>query len=236
MKKLVKPAAIAFLSLVAELSASQGSAQSCASNLLTSLVLTSYPGQVPTVAATVNNQPMDLALDSGASFGILDDASADKLGLKTEPALPPLGTLFGGIVVGRQTTTSLRLGSIDKTQIVFGVTPFDGAGGGTRRILGADTLDRYNIEFDFGGREFKIYSQAPCNAGAIASVGVAPVAIELHAKKHDRFAVDFRLNGRDLSGFLDTGAQYSVMSLSMARDEFGLDESDPAMGSEMRSV
>ena len=97
---------------------------------------------------------------------------------------------------------------------------------GVDGLIGPDILGRYDAEFDFGGKTFRLFKPHPCAGRAVHwSRSYTVLPFTLTSSGHVRVPVT--LDGRSMDAILDTGAGISVLSMRDANNMFGLGPGSP---------
>jgi predicted aspartyl protease len=193
---------------------------------------TSGDGTV-TVPVSIENHPARLMVDTGAAFSTVDESFARSVGMEPR-AISNGGFLMlgGGIPLWQTATTrSLRLGRLVGLRFTFIVAPSEVLSPEMMGMLGPDVMGAYDVEIDFAGGKFNIFSQDHCPGQVVywTHDAFAQVPMKLDADRH--ITIPVMLDGKQLTAIADTGAARSFMSLEVAKEIFGLDEKNPALKS-----
>ncbi|HWZ51535.1 MAG TPA: retropepsin-like aspartic protease [Granulicella sp.] len=78
-------------------------------------------------------------------------------------------------------------------------------------VLGADTLSSFDIDIDLAGRHLVLYQKQTCAVAAPAWTG-SYSRISAGRSLGDHLCFPVQLEGRNIVAFIDTGAQFSVIS------------------------
>jgi len=174
------------------------------------------------VWAKINDEPVTLLVDSGAERTLLTEATVDRLRLPrdTQHATRTFGIgnptttwdakLPHGIVLGttRFPVDTVTVGRFDINQGPDGIT-VDG-------LLGADILLAFDIDLDLPAHLVTFYrGRRGCSDAAPPWKG-PHIEISGVTTWRDRLLLPFRLDGVSGVAVLDTGAQVSSISRSMA--------------------
>jgi predicted aspartyl protease len=206
----------------------RGAGGACALIPLAQMPLKTRANQL-LVEARINDQPVTLLVDTGAERTLLTEAAVDHLRLPRDPhhATRTFGIgspsaawdarLPNGIVLGptRFPVDSVTVGH-------FGIN--QAAGGSADGLLGADILLAFDVDIDAPAHRITFYrarrecpdAKPPWNEPYTEIPGVST--------RRDRMVVPFKLDGVDGTAVLDTGAQASSISRTMAA-RVGLAES-----------
>ncbi len=173
------------------------------------------------VEAKIEGQPVTLMVDTGAERTLLTEATVNHLHLprdmhratRTFGIGSPTATwdakLPDGIVLG---TTRFPVDTVTVGQ--FAINQI--AGQATDGLLGADILLAFDIDLDLPDHRMTLYrarrecpdATPPWNPPYVSVAGVST--------RRDRLVVPFELDGTNGTAVLDTGAQVSSVSRSMA--------------------
>ena len=166
---------------------------------LAELPMTMKSGHV-TIPASVNGKDATLGIDTGGPFSSLTLAAAHRLGN-----------------VGHR--DDLRIGDheLDRVYMAW-MESFPGVDG----LIAPDVLDKYDAEFDFGGKIFRLFKPHPCADRAVYWTGSTTV-IPFTLTNDGHVRVPVTLDGQNIYAILDTGAPISILSMKDANRMFGLD-------------
>jgi predicted aspartyl protease len=207
-------------------SAQEGWPEDCKLVRVTELPMTLKTGHV-TIAASANGKDLTLGIDSGGFGSSLTKAGVGRLGLSYSARLGAIIPAVGGawISEGNVRLDNLRIGDLALDGVILPeMIAFPGVDG----LIGPDTLSRYDAEFDFGGKTFRLFKPHPCSGRAVywtSSYIVIPFT--LTASGHVRVPVT--LDARSTNAILDTGAGISVLSMRDANSMFDLAPDSPGV-------
>ena len=171
-------------------------------------------GNVPLVLASINGQPTVMILDTGSDTTLLSVPAAQRLGLR--PAgLPALQQAAGGRSVAIPVRLDyLALGqaaSLRPTAMVGQVPP------GLDGVVGLNVLGAYELDLDVPSGRATLYRARPC-ADALPPWTGPYTQLGIQQLRSGHMFVRAELDGRPVSGMLDTGASSTIVSVSTARD------------------
>ena len=184
-------------------------------------------GRVPVITVTGNGLPLSLILDTGAARTVITPTAAERI--KAQPPRIAFQRQMRGIAGSLSSNeVELRSFALGSTPIawrrltVAPVTikaiagiPFDG-------LLGADVLSDFDIDLDLPQHRMTLYEKQSCpNAAPAWSSPFAEIATGRSLDDHLFFPV--RLDDREVSAFIDTGAETSTLSTRKAL-AFGVTE------------
>ncbi|HEY2034836.1 MAG TPA: aspartyl protease family protein, partial [Rhizomicrobium sp.] len=179
------------------------------------------------VPVSINGEKLDFIVDTGSYVTALSSETADKLGLPRRPQNHSAETVFGGFPVTQYVMADrFMIGTLTAYRDNFAVVP-NGALSGIDGLLGSDILAANDIDLDFAGNKFSIFSQSHCYGGVVywTQAGFAQIPIR-HSAWHD-IELDASVDGQAMDAALDTGAPLSVMSLEYAERAFNIDPKSP---------
>lgn len=184
------------------------------------------------VAASIDDVPVSLLLDTGAESGLITEEAARRLGLQADPGryTRVQGTGGAGAVLAHARIERLTIGAMTLAPLSLPVGPLPAipridppvAG-----LLGADALAGFEVELDGPGQRLALY--AP---GADCAPPWPHETISL-SRAGNRLSVTARLDGRPIEALLDTGslsvildraaaARWGVSAGALARDPGGI--------------
>jgi predicted aspartyl protease len=174
----------------------------------------------PIVTLLANGMPVTMLLDTGAETTILTPGVAQRLGAQ-RPQIEFNRQLRG--VAGSMQTNEVELHSFTIGGVaipwrrvrVAPITVASVFSGPLDGILGADSLNSFDIDLDLPNNRITFYTRQICP-------GTAPAWTEPYTtiaagrSKGDHLFFPVQLDGRKISAFIDTGAQSTVLSTSAA--------------------
>ena len=183
--------------------------------------------------ATVNGAPVHFLVDTGAVTSSIDAKVAAQLAL---PSLPGRTTQLIGTDGGRgKRVPKVSIWTLGFGGLAHGAVELaapdrpDQAGPLTQGIIGADVLSRYDLEFDFSGRQLNLYTVDGCDAGSAQfqpwQQPYDTVNLKIaEAKGFEHIAsLPITVDNQALEMALDTGATRTKVMLGAAV-KLGLDE------------
>lgn len=178
----------------------------------------------PIATVTVNGQPLDMLVESGASVSMMPASTAEQLKLPLH--LMPFGTYMyghtGAVQASRTWVKTLGFGAAELKNVLFVVGGSE-LGQGIQGILGRNVLALGDTEYDLAhGIVRLVFPKGDCEAVSMAYWAKdAPVIVARFAPKlrHDSDAarVQVQVNGVPMTALMDTGAPVTKLSLPAAR-------------------
>jgi predicted aspartyl protease len=172
------------------------------------------------IPASANGKDLMLGIDTGGFGSSLSKAGIARLGLSYAARLGAIIPAGGGAWVseGDVHLDSLRIGDLELDRVYL---PEMDALPAVDGLIGPDILAKYDAEFDFAGKIFRLFKPHPCADHAVTwTNSYAVLPFTLTESGHVRVRVT--LDGQDTDAILDTGAPVSVLSTQDANSLFGL--------------
>ncbi len=182
----------------------------------------SLDGRVPLVEASINNQPVKMAVDTGAARSAIWLDAANRLGLKTVAG----ETTFvgaGGIAVDRLATVrQFALGQFTVRDLTLHALETGAPTQEVAGILGEDFLTKLDVEFDLPSKTIRLFETKNCIGDQVVYWAQSySMAKLVHVIGHDNWLLaHVGVNGHELLGMFDTGTSVTLVS-ARAMDELG---------------
>ena len=177
------------------------------------------------VHASVNNTPVAMLIDTGGFFTELSQPVVTALNLSTfHTGFRMVG--LAGDTTNVATRAAFTLGTMRSDHMDFMVmtrrhylAPDVADAGG---ILAPNLFRNYDLDLDMAGHRLQLISQDHCDGMVVywKSNALAEVPVRVTTVGH--VLVPVRLDGRDLTALLDTGATISLLNAAVAESGFGL--------------
>jgi predicted aspartyl protease len=171
------------------------------------------------IPASANGKDLTLGIDTGGYGSSLSKAGIARLGLSYAARLGAIIPAGGGAWVseGDVHLDSLRIGDLELDRMYI---PEMDALPAVDGLIGPDILAKYDAEFDFAGKIFRMFKPHPCADHAVTWTG-AYIVLPFTLTESGHVRVRVTLDGRNADAILDTGAPISVLSMQDANSMFG---------------
>jgi predicted aspartyl protease len=221
---MMKCAALAIAALLCSGAAAQAEPQDdwpadCRLMPVAQLPMSLKDGHV-VIPASANGKDLMLGVDTGGYGTSLTKEGIGRLGLPYAARLGAIIPAGGGAWVseGDVHLDELRIGDLALDRIYLpemeSLPTVDG-------LIGPDILAKYDAEFDYAGKTFRLFKPHPCADHAVPWTNAYTVMpFTLTENGHVRVRVT--LDGESADAILDTGAPISVLSTKDAQAMFGL--------------
>ncbi|MES1189532.1 MAG: tetratricopeptide repeat protein [Steroidobacter sp.] len=183
-------------------------------------------GMRPIVQGTINGQRARFLADSGAFFSVLSTGSAARFNLKLDFA--PINFWVNGVTdserprltkAGQFTLDGFMGGHVFK-DINF-IVLNDVVGDGLDGIIGENALGGADTEYDLGNGMIRLFQSEGCRKHSLAywqnGGDVAEMDIEEKTSTQPHIVGTAVINGKKIRVVFDTGAVYSILTLSAAK-------------------
>jgi hypothetical protein len=123
------------------------------------------------------------------------------------------------VTIGQVRSSSWRFW-IHAPDVNLGSTP-SGPVAGT---LAPDILAKFDVDLDFGRKTLKLFSPDHCEGRVLYWMPSALAVISFEREASGHIMIPVTIDGRRLQALVDTGGGGTVMNLTVAQRQFGLDE------------
>jgi len=210
-------------------SASGSDKPACNLRRLASLELVTEPTGGVSVPAAIDGVDGLLAVDTGGINSLIGQSVVTKLGLEVSSS-QARAVMFGGFLVYQMTQPKrLLLGQIVSTDIPMLVVPTSLLRTDAIGMLAPNYLSHFDIEFDFAGGKFNIFSQDHCAGQVVYWTQSAYTTIPFEISGAGHIIVTATLDGKEIHAIVDTGADRSTMTMDRAHSLFGIRAGDAAL-------
>ncbi len=183
--------------------------------------------------AMIENQAVTLLVDTGAEATMVTPSAVTNLHLGTDRRQRTVLNGTGGSIVSQNALLqSIGIGGLDllDQSVTVGPLPVQGAALHASGLLGADTLNAFDVEIDLPNRRVRLFRASGCTGDYVPWSGPRTSAVvQLYGR--GIVLLPATLDGHELRVLLDTGANHSVLS-EAAAGRLGLDAAalaaDPA--------
>jgi predicted aspartyl protease len=190
---------------------------------------------VMVVPVTLNGMAKGMILDTGAGVTQLSRAVAEELKLNIHRSRDwrhrEARDVSGNISTSAATVHNLSFGKVSFQDIELHLWPDPAFARATPLLAGMlshDLLFDYDVDVDFGTGILKLFSKDHC-FGAINYWHPPAMAAMRIAVRDGHLHIPVSLDGHALDAVIDTGSQYSIVSLPLARRTFGLSAGSPGV-------
>ena len=176
-------------------------------------------GKLPAVEASLDGQKVAVYIDTGAALSVIDSRAADRFNLRSGPeqGMVRLNGAGGAVYAPMVTVHNLVLGGGRASNIELPVAGELGPpvlGVPVLGLFGGDFLSNYDIDIDLPRHRFAMYVMHGCGSDP-RPLGNSAFEMPFHLDE-TKVMLDLRLNGKPFPGFLDSGAEHTLVSPSEA--------------------
>lgn len=189
--------------------------------------LVAVPGRA-LVPVSLNGIPKLFLLDTGGDVTQISGDVADELKLAKQDSNLHLLDMYGHASTKMVRIEKFTLGRLHGEDVNMAIQPNPNFGKGTRYIglFGPDMMGRYDVDIDFGTYKMKYFSPDHCPGHVVywphAALAVTPMTFR---DRHIRFPV--KVDGKELTAEMDTGAPNTTMTASAAKRLFDIVPESP---------
>jgi predicted aspartyl protease len=180
------------------------------------------------VDVSLDNDPVKMLIDTGASINMLGQAFVEQRGLQVVESRGSVYGLTGKELHQLARISQLKLGNAVARDPVFVVGDLgsEGSNGGPVGLFGTDYLAQFDVEIDPAGGFIKLFSPDHC-PGSVVYWTNDYFRIPVHLTADHHLEVQIMVDGKELKAMIDTGAPMTTMRLAAARDVFGIESASP---------
>jgi predicted aspartyl protease len=171
------------------------------------------------VPASINNHPVELAVDTGASSSMLTVEAAERLGLPPDPHRSTTVHGIGGTITTRNVLArSFIVGGEDRmaSSITTGhLSALDQADSSISGLLGADYLQFSDVELDLPHGRMVLWNVHDC-ASDFLGWHVPHFVLPLYRYQPNRLVAYVRVDGQKVTALIDWGARATTLTTAAA--------------------
>ena len=176
-------------------------------------------GRLPAVEASLDGQKVAVYIDTGAAVSVIDSRAADRFNLRSGPeqGMVRLNGAGGTVYAPLVTVHNLVLGGGKASNIELPVAGELGPpvlGIPVLGLFGGDFLSNYDVDIDLPRHRFAMYVMHGCGSDPRplgSSAFEMPIRLD-----ETKVMLGLRLNGKPFEGFLDSGADHTLVSPTQA--------------------
>ena len=167
---------------------------------------------VALISSTINDQPAQFLMDTGATSTMLMPSAIDKFGLVK-------GNMNGRLVEGVSGEARQYYAQVQNYTIagLIGASSTDSS---TKDgVIGVDFLFQDDLEIDFANKVIKFFKPLNCKTTTLSYWGDNAQAVEMQKvnERDFRDIVMVEINGKKLKALIDTGATQTALSFQGAQ-------------------
>ncbi len=203
----------------------------CRLGRLTEMELSTQVNGTVTVPVTIDGQPGQMLVDTGAVTSAIADTLAIKLRLPGQQFRGELFELMGGVKMNTVVRAkAFSLGGLPPVPASLVAVPYSAISRNIVGILGANIMDRYDVELDFAGGKFGLFDPDHCPGQVVYWTHQPYAAVPFKLDSNNNMEIELTLDGKTITALVDTGAERSTMTMADFEDIFGYRaKSDPRM-------
>lgn len=183
----------------------------------------------PVIEVKMDGRPVRMLVDTGAVWSGLADWAAEGLATKRIERHSFRG-IGGGKLKQVAVVPEFDLGPVkfpDFQFLVFAPDTFRDPG--LAGAIGANVLQKFDVEIDYRGRKVVFYSQDHCPGRVISWPHDTFARLAFEHGYNGPIIVPVKLDGRSLKATIDTGASESLIEDKLASDLFELTSESPGV-------
>ena len=171
----------------------------------------------PVMQGSINDQPVQMLLDTGAQHTYLIKAEMDRQGLSMARQKRQIAGVGGATSMLLVRIRDMAVGPAHVSNANFSVVDaLDKAK--FAAIVGADFLSQADMEVSLAEQQAKFFHADGCRDKALAYWDSKALDIPMQSisLKDQRQVIEVEVNGQKVRAIIDTGASFSVLSLAAA--------------------
>ena len=213
--------------------AASEAAPDCPLKVYAQLDMIDLENGLPVVPVKIEDRDLYFLLDTGGLVNTVSPRLVRDLNLQTQPTTRPVYGL-GMAMNSYVTLKNFSLGPIQGDDMQFLVQQIEIPG--VAGALSPETMRKFDVDFDFAGGKFGIYSSDHCPGRVTYWTKDSPIVVPMTVDKsgHVRFII--HLDGKAMTAALDTGSVTSVMSIRAASKILAIDENTDGIREVTQSI
>ena len=189
---------------------------------LNSLDLVTGPNRA-LIPVSINGVPKLFLLDTGGAVSQINGEVASELKLTEHDTHTKMLDLYGHASSKYVTVEKFGVGRQTGEDVNLAVSPDPNFGQGTRFVglYSPDLMGRYDIEIDFGTYKMNAFSKDHC-PGKVVYWPHNALAVLPFTFRGNHIRIPVKVDGKDLTAVIDTGAGNTTMTAEAAKRVFDL--------------
>ncbi|MFZ1989397.1 MAG: aspartyl protease family protein [Alphaproteobacteria bacterium] len=176
----------------------------------------------PKITVQMNGKDEFLVVDTGAPISLIKDSVADELKLPLKP-YPRTYTSVAGISPSAiATVDTLSVGALTGHELSFFLVPSVQIPPPLAGSFGADFLQGWDVDFDFGKDLINFISSEKCGGDPVYWTKRPYVSLPLRLGDDLHLRATVALDGKEVTAVLDTGSAGSLIGLALAAQLFDI--------------
>jgi len=191
------------------------------------------------VEVMVNHTPRWVLVDTGGATSEISEDVLNALQIKQYPLAAGMHvyTSNGSEITHWATVPNFEIGLAHFADRKFLTLPSSDSGAGHQMegLLAPDLLSKFDLDFDFQNKKLNLFSQDHCE-GKVVYWAQSYAAMPFEMSEEGHIKVDLTLDGKSVSGILDTGASVTTLLAPAAHALFGISKDGPGVTGEPDSL
>lgn len=175
------------------------------------------------IPVSINGVPKLFLLDTGGGISMINGGVAGELGLGQRDSGVKMLDLYGHASQKYVSIEKFGVGRQVGENIDLMVSPDPNFGQGTRFVglFSPDLMGRYDIEIDFGTYKMNYFSKDHC-PGKVVYWPHQALAVLPFTFHRNHIKIPVKVDGKDLTAIIDTGAPNTTMNAEAAKRIFDI--------------
>lgn len=198
--------------------------QQCDLSRFSVLPITTIPDGRFTIPVVLNGRTLDFLVDTGGVVATIDGNQAFNLHLPTAQTSRPLNGVAGDHLTHTAYLETFSLGRLQGSGLdayLDNRLPL-----GVDGTLSPDMMRHYDVDIDLLRGTLSLFSPKHCAGKVVYWTNSGYVALPMEVETDGHIRVPVMVDGVKVVALLDTGAQHSIVSMSMAK-RIGVSENSP---------